>query len=290
VANRGGPGGENVSVRAFPSRFGPTTSPALAAALALAIALVGAVSGCAAGPPPVPAAVESPAPPVEDAQTQLAARAAAAQDRAFTARYTLAGGGSTRTVTATRAADGTWRVDIPGGALGGTADISLGQLGGTTYSCALPSAALPTCVRLAGKGQRIPARYDPRVEHPFSDWIGVLIDRNSPLSVSVSPPLPGAKGTCYAVESISAQLAPPMDAGIYCYADDGLLTAARAGFGTLMLDGAAAPGPATINLAGPVVVGEPLGMAAPPPPPPPPTPATGTPPRAGRPTATGAGR
>jgi hypothetical protein len=55
--------------------------------------------------------------------------------------------------------------------------------------------------------------------------------------------------------------------GIYCYADNGLLTAARVGFGTLTIAGAPAPAPASIDLPGPVTGGEPMGMQAPPPPP-----------------------
>ena len=56
--------------------------------------------------------------------------------------------------------------------------------------------------------------------------------------------LPGARGACYSVESNSAALAPPVDPGIYCYAADGTLTAARVGFGTLTLAGPVAPGAA----------------------------------------------
>jgi hypothetical protein len=236
------------------------------------LAAVGAlVAGCTAPPTPAQATGAASAPPVTDARLQVAALAAAAEDRAFSAFYTLtASDRDPRTVVVTRAGDGSWRVDVPGGALGGTADISVAQLGPGIFTCNLPSAVLPTastCVQVAKADSRVPQRYDPQVQHPFSDWIEVLIDRQSAIAVSPSAPLPDAQGTCYAIESISAALAAPMDVGIYCFAADGLLTAARTSFGTLMLQGAPAVAPPSVSLPGPVVTGEPLGMVAPPPPP-----------------------
>ena len=58
----------------------------------------------------------------------------------------------------------------------------------------------------------------------------------------------------------------PVDIGIYCYADDGVLTAARVGFGVLSLV-SQVPGPATVALPGPEVAGTPMGTDSPPPPP-----------------------
>ena len=58
------------------------------------------------------------------------------------------------------------------------------------------------------------------------------------------PPLPGAKGTCFSVElDLRVAVAPVDRSGVYCYADDGLLTAARVGFGMLapLVSAAAAP-------------------------------------------------
>lgn len=250
-------GGENVAMR--PSY--PLIGLAVAGAL---------VAGCTAPPPAAEPTQAQSVPPVTDARLQLAGLAAAAKDRAFSAHYTLTSADrEPRTIVATRATDGSWRVDIPGGALGGTADVSVAQLGTGVFSCNLPSATLPgpsACVQVARADGRVPKKVDPKVQHPFSDWIGVLINRQSAIAVSVSAPLPDAPGTCYAVESISAALAAPMDAGIYCYAPDGLLTAARTSFGTLLLQGPPAEAPPSVSLAGPVVAGEPLGMATPPPP------------------------
>ena len=248
----------------------------------LGLAALGAlVAGCTAPPPPAEPGPAPSAPPINDARLQVAGLAAAAKDRAFSALYTLTGGGrEPRTVVATRAADGSWRVDVPGGALGGTADVSIAQLGEGIYSCALtsPTVAAPSmCVQVAKAEGRVPRKWDPRVQHPFSDWIEVLIDRQTPIAVSASPPLPDAQGSCFSVESISAALDAPMDIGIYCFAPDGLLTAARTGFGTLLLQGPPSPAPPSVSLAGPVVAGEPLGMATPPPPPPPSFPPSGAP-------------
>ena len=76
-------------------------------------------------------------------------------------------------------------------------------------------------------------------------------------------PLPGSTGNCFSVDSISASLKAPVDVGIYCYADDGMLTAARVAFGTLTLAGAAGPAPPTLDLPGPVTGGAAAGPAEP---------------------------
>jgi hypothetical protein len=258
----GGAGGENASVRLrFPRR---------PAALVLSAAVAVSAAGCAAGPPGPPAPSTAAAVRSIDARVELAARAAAAQDRAFTAMYHLAQPGrAERVIAVTMAADRTWRVDIPGGALGGTADVSVARLPTGIFQCALGSAVdslASTCVRVATAPGRVPARVDPRVQHPFTDWRDVLTDRRAALSVTASRPLPRTRGDCYAVESTSASLTAPVDVGIYCYTEDGLLTAARLGLGSLTL--AAEPGaaPPSIDLPGPVVAGEPLGMARPSPP------------------------
>ncbi|PWU48252.1 hypothetical protein DLJ47_28700 [Micromonospora sp. S4605] len=179
----------------------------------------------------------------------------------------------------TSANDGSWRVDVPGGALGGTADVSIAATADGLFQCALPSAGRPeppSCVRLGDPDDGLPRRLDPRVQHPFTDWLAVLTDRRAPLAVSPAAPPPGATGACYAVESTSASINPPLDVGIYCYDQDGTPTAVRTESGTLVLAGAPAPAPATVQLAGPVVDGEPLGTASPPPPEPSGSPSAGT--------------
>lgn len=240
-------------------------------------AAVATVSGCAGTPPPRPAPVpgSQPALPAADARLELAGRAAAAKDVAHIAAYTLSQPGrAERTVLVTLAADRTWRVDIPGGALGGAADVAMAGLPAGVFQCALTSASNPsgtTCVRVAGPQGRVSARFDPRVQHVFTDWVDVLTDRRAPLSVSASRRLPRAEGDCYAVESTSASLSAPLDVGIYCFTAAGVLTAARLTLGTLVLAGQPAPAPPTVDLPGPVVAGQPLGMASPPAPPPAPS-------------------
>jgi hypothetical protein len=231
--------------------------------------------GCAdeaipADPAPGTTAADGSTAPTEppDARAQLAALAAAAQDRHISARYTLSVPGRVeRTVSVTSAPDRTWRVDIPGGALGGTADVSVAQTADGLFQCSLPSPARPDpadCVRVGGPDQRLRSGIDPRVQHPFTDWQRVLTDRQAALSVAVSPTLPGVSGTCFAVESTSASLSPPLDIGIYCYDTDGTITGARLAYGTLILTVAPTAPPATVTLPGPVVDREPLRMAAPP--------------------------
>ncbi|WP_323373579.1 hypothetical protein, partial [Plantactinospora alkalitolerans] len=226
-------------------------------------------TGCGGGAPAPAATPTKPAasrPP--EARDQLAALAAAAQDRRLVAGYTLSTEGQPdRSISVTKATDGSWRVDIPGGALGGTADVSMAQTGAGTFQCSLPSAGQPGspgCVRVADPGQSLDAGIDPRMQHPFTDWPEVLTDRQAPLAISTTT-LPGARGTCFAVESTSASVSPPLDSGIYCYAPDGTLTAARLPAGTLTLTGTPTAPPATVSLPGPLVDREPLRIAAPPP-------------------------
>jgi hypothetical protein len=250
--------------------------PAKRVLSALAAALLTAgVSACGDSAPaeePQPTASASTPPPDQDARVALAARAALAEDHRFSALYTLTTrNAAPRSVLATVANDGSWRVDIPSGALGGTADVSVVQLPAGVFQCAVPSATnpvSPSCVRVAATGKKIPRAYDPRVQRVFRQWLPVFTDRQAALSVTAAQPLEGSTGSCFSIDSISASLSAPVDVGIYCYADDGLLTAARVGFGTLTIAGPPAPAPPTISLPGPVTGGEPMGRESPSPPPP----------------------
>jgi len=235
--------------------------------LALALAFL---SGCGDSTPsaqgnPSPSAA-SAVPNNDPAQprARLAARAAAAKDLRQAASYVWkAGGRPDRTVSVQRAADGSWRVDMRGGAHGGAVDIALVFTGGALHQCALPTGADPRtgCVRLAGP---LPRTADPKVWHLFSDWLNLFTDRAQPLEVSMAAPLQGAAGECFSIESSAASLQSPLDAGIYCYEKDGTLTAARMSAGTLLLAGQPTPAPPTVPLPGPVVAGAPLPLAAPP--------------------------
>jgi hypothetical protein len=233
----------------------------------LLLAAAAATAGCGSGAPvapPTPTLV--PAPPAAP-RDLLAAYAAAAQDRRLVATYVLSSPDRPdRTISVTRAVDGSWRVDLPGGALGGQADVSMAQNGDGLYQCRLPTAGSPEsvgCVRVADPGQPVDADLDPRLQHLFTDWPEVLTDRQEPLAVSTAE-LAGARGHCFAVDSTSASVSPPLDPGIYCYEPDGTLTAARLAAGRLRLAGEPAPAPATIPLPGPPVDWAPLPVAAPP--------------------------
>lgn len=242
-------------------------------ALAGTLALSPAAAGCGSDPPADAAPTSSattPAAGVADARGQLAAHAAAAKDQRYAALYTLTSPDRPdRTVVVTRAGDGGWRVDIPGGALGGTADVAVARTAEGLFQCALPSATnpvSPVCVRAADRDGELGAAVDPRVQHIFVDWLEPLTDRGTAIAVSAAT-LRGVQGQCFSVESNSASLAVPLDVGIYCYRQDGILTGARLRFGTLRLVGAPAPAPPAITLPGPIAAGEPLPMASPPPPP-----------------------
>jgi hypothetical protein len=241
---------------------------------ALAVALLALGTACS-GPPPVlpsPTGSGSPVPAPADARGRLAARVAAAQDKRYVAGYTLTSKGrGPRTVTVTVALDGSWLVSIPGGALGGTADVAVADSTAGLFQCAVGGTS-PGCVRVAGPDGRLPARVDPRIEHLFTDWLAVLTDRQVAISVDTAAPLAGSRGQCFSIEPSSASLAAPVDAGIYCYDADGTLTAAALGMGTLVLVGTPAPAPPAAGLPAPVVAREPLPIVAPPPAPASPSP------------------
>jgi hypothetical protein len=237
---------------------------AVASVLVVAVAL--GVAGCASTPPLTdPSPSTGPTGPI-DPWGQLAARVAVAQDRRYVASYTLSTKGRPpRTVTVTIAQDGTWLVAVPGGALGGTADVAIAGTPAGLYQCALGAA--PACVRVAAPDGALPAANDPRVQYLFTSWLRLLTDRQQAIAVNPAAALPGATGQCFSVESNSAALAAPVDAGVYCFDANGTMTAATLGMGTFVLSGAPGPAPATITLPGPVTGGPPLGMATPPPPP-----------------------
>jgi hypothetical protein len=240
----------------------------------LATALSGAMASCGRDEPPdVPSTQQPSVPPGE--RDQLAGLAAAAKDKRYVATYTLATAKRPdRTVTVALATDGTWVVAVPAGALGGLADIAIYHSGAGTFQCTLGPAAgtagtrpdlgplTPGCVAVAS----LPQANDPQVEHIFTDWIDALVDRATALSVAAAPVLPGARGTCFSVESTAAALAPPVDPGVYCYDPDGVLTGAKIGFGTLTLAGAVAAAPPSVTMPGPTVSRPLLTMTAPSPP------------------------
>jgi hypothetical protein len=200
-------------------------------------------------------------------RTRLAAWAAAAKDLRQTSFYVLKAPGSPdRTVSLIRATDGSWRVDVPGGAHGGTVDIALVFAGNALHQCVLPTTG---CVRVQGK---LPAEADVKIHHLITDWLNIFTDRQQSLAVSVAHPLQGASGECYAIESSAVSLPLPLDVGIYCYERDGTLTAAKLSVGTMVLSGRPGAAPPTLALPGPVIAGDPLTIAAPPKPTPTATP------------------
>ncbi|MDG4822363.1 hypothetical protein O7635_10935 [Asanoa sp. WMMD1127] len=234
-----------------------------------ALAAVLMLTGCGGDPAPEPT---EPTPtgtqqPTADARDQLAALAAAAQDRTLTAIYSYKSDGQDRSVSLTIAPDGSWRVDVPDLALGGTVDISIVRNEIGLFQCALPSAdqpISPTCVKIGGKDADVPHSIDPQVQRTLVTVRHVLTDKGAPLDVSTAAPVPGAKGECFAVETTTASVNAVLDVGIYCYDKDGTLTAARLDYGDLVLAGPPGPAPASVSLPGPVTDEKPLGMEAPP--------------------------
>jgi hypothetical protein len=234
-----------------------------------AVLMAGGAAACGGPAPakPKPTASRSAPPDADDARARLAALAALAQDHRFAALYRLdTAGQSPRNVVATVANDGSWRVDVAGGALGGTTDVAVVSLPAGVFQCALSSATNPinpTCVRVAAAGKRVPKATDPMVERVFRQWLTVFTDRQAALSVSAAQPLPDSQGSCFSVDSISASMNAPVDVGIYCYADNGLLTAAKVDFGTITIASTPVAPPPKVDLPGPVVDGDPPGLDRP---------------------------
>ena len=239
-----------------------TSSASAAALLALAV-----TAGCSGAPDPQPAPTGS-APSVggddgPDSRSDLIARATLAQDKAYAGLYTLteADNGRQHNVVATIGADGTWRVDVSHAMLGDTADVSIVSTAAGVFQCTVSSPTNPTtpsCVRVAAPGKKVPKDYSPQVERLFRQWLPIFTDRQSALAVTEVDPLAGAQGTCFSIDSIAASIKAPVDVGIYCYAPDGVLTAARVDFGQLKLVSQVA-GPATVALPGTVVPGPAMG-------------------------------
>jgi hypothetical protein len=234
---------------------------------------VSIIAGCGSTPPtPTPTQGVEQRPADRD---QLAGLAAAAKDRRYVATYTLSTPNrNDRTVTVAFGTDGTWVVAIPGAALSGLADVAVYGSAAGIFQCLIGGAygtrpdlgpLTPSCVPMPAYTKET----DPRVQHVFTDWIDPLVDRATALSVTITAPLPNAQGTCYSVESNSTALAPPLDPGVYCYSPDGLLTAARLGFGALTLAAPAAPAPPSVTMPAPLVSRNPLPIVAPAAPPPP---------------------
>ncbi|HEY7175049.1 MAG TPA: hypothetical protein VH442_09040, partial [Micromonosporaceae bacterium] len=283
----------------------------VAAVTVVTVALI--LAGCTGHRPvinqPSPSAAV-PTSPIDPAG-QLAGLAAAAHDRRYVAVYTISGSGN-RTLLAALATDGTWQVDVDGGALSGGANVAILGLKTGTYQCLLggpattaadrgtaptmppttpptpsPSASAstnasasaspgasssspppahftaPACVKVAAAGKPVPARYDPGFEHIFTDWLSVLLDRNAAISVFTASPLPKTTGQCYSVEPSTVSVTPAMGSGIFCFAPDGTLTAAKISQGTLTISGPAVAAPPTTALPAPVTTGPPAPIKAP---------------------------
>ncbi len=107
----------------------------------LVLALPALLTACTSEQPPAPPPADPGPVEVDAARDELAALAAAAQDRHLVAQYVYSQAGQPdRTIVFTSANDGSWRVDVPGGALGGTADVSMAATADGLFQCALPSA------------------------------------------------------------------------------------------------------------------------------------------------------
>ena len=94
---------------------------------------------------------------------------------------------SSATVVATVATDGSWRVDIPGGALGGTADVSIVQTAGgrlpVRAAVGRPTRSTPAASGSPTRTSASPRSTTRRCERVFRQWLNVFTDRQAALSV-----------------------------------------------------------------------------------------------------------
>ncbi|MEV0644546.1 hypothetical protein AB0I28_04735 [Phytomonospora sp. NPDC050363] len=224
------------------------------------------LSGCGSGAPVPEPATSSSEPAWSRPRAALTSVVALSKDRRYTATYLWKHGSAERTVTVLMAEDGTWRVDVPGGALGGRADVSILWTAQGFFQCVLAGGP-QQCVRMAAATGAVPRGSDPQVQHLFTDWLDVLLDRNAPLSIAAGKQPKGASGECFSVESNSVVLSAPIATGTYCFAPDGVPTAVKVWFGTVTLVGEPLPAAPTATLPADVSEGAPLGTKAPPPPP-----------------------
>jgi hypothetical protein len=211
-----------------------------------ALTLVALLAGCGTA-----TAVDTPeqAPPSPSARATLIGRASLALDETFTAEYEWSEGG---TVTVWAAADGTWRVDVPSWALGGTVDVTVAWTTGGFFQC-----AAGRCVRLAGITGEIPKDYDPKVQLPFIEWLPQLLDRHLPFAIAQD-------GDCFTLTPNTVVVDPPMPPGEWCLDKHGTILSVESGaFGTLELAGPPAEAVATVELPGDLSDAEPLGHKAP---------------------------
>ncbi|MFC3493548.1 hypothetical protein [Glycomyces rhizosphaerae] len=195
------------------------------------------------------------APRRASAQATLIGRVSKALDATFTAEYTWSGDSVSEggTVTVWAAEDGTWRVDVPAWALGGTVDVSVAWTTGGFFQCAAEQ-----CVKLAGITGEIPRSYDPKVQLPFVEWLPQLLDRHLPFAVS-------QEGDCFTLTPNTVVVDTPMPPGEWCLDQAGTILSVESGdFGTLELAGVPAAAVATVELPGEIADAEPLGRKAPP--------------------------
>ncbi|HIW62876.1 MAG TPA: hypothetical protein H9881_10510 [Candidatus Stackebrandtia excrementipullorum] len=209
-----------------------------------------------------PGPVESSAATTGNAAVDLTARAALAKDQRYMAVYEWVKDDEAE-VTVSRAEDGSWRVDVPGGAHGGKKDVSIVWTKLGHFQCELGERK--KCVNVAEPDGRLPAEHDPLVQHPFTDWLDVLLDRRNPFSVTAAEaPESVDDSRCFLIERNSVSVDVPIPQTTYCLRDDGTITWVASSFGSMRLVGDVMPAPERTKLPGDVVDDKPLPTSPPP--------------------------
>ncbi|QSB04831.1 hypothetical protein [Natronoglycomyces albus] len=219
------------------------------------VAILATLAACGTSHP-TPAEERSPR-PVSAAQA-LTGFAASAMDASFTATYEWSEGGE---VTVWRAMDRTWRVDVQGWAHGGEVDVTVAWTAEGFFQCAQDE-----CVRLAGITGEIPRRFDPLVQRPFTEWLPVLLDRQTPFAVSYTDDEVEAaqEAQCFRLTPNTVVVEPPIPPGRWCLSPSGeVASVSNAQVGTLTLAEEPRAAVGSVRLPGEIVEGEALGRSAP---------------------------
>lgn len=203
----------------------------------------------------------------------LSGRAAAAIDKVYSAEYRyIRPDGGQAIVRVTKGSQVT-RLDIvhPGDAATLAHTLTMFVNPDGTYRCiSTPSAS--GCALVAAPGAEVPE--DPKLQHVFTDWLPTLADRSSAFSVqevtAADTGLAGVTGSCFSLEQVTSSVRAPLDLGIYCFDEAGLLTGFKTELGVLTLVTSGSV-PETIALPAPITSSVPTTVAPPPQPSPSPS-------------------
>lgn len=230
-----------------------TGAAAALGAVLTTVLSAGLLAGCSGSPSPAARAtgaasetsVATPsASPRPDAAARLIAVARVAARASYGATYALRTDvtGAAPSVVVVGIARPAARVALSGH--GATALFIINRRG--RFACERDRGRT-ACYRLADRGGRLPTYLDPGVEHVFLDYPHALAAWPGDYRVRGAPPTTAAPGVpagdCFVVTARHRHPHGSVASGTYCYAPDGVLTAALFRSGRLVLTKVGGPPP-----------------------------------------------